>query len=265
MRGFEHKRMQLARTQNSKTPVVEFAGVGFSHDGQKSALKKISFAVHAGEKIALIGQSGSGKSTLLRLINGELASSSGRVSTLGKNLDALRGSSLRALRSKVAIVYQDFGVLPRMSALENVLTGSLGRLRLPRLGIRSYPKNFRAEALEVLSRVGLRDFAYQRVSELSGGQIQRVAIARAIFQKPEMLLLDEPVSSLDPETSRIILELITKLAKEDGLTVLVSLHQVEWAKKWPDRVIGLRNGMLVLDTPAKTLTISELKKFYETS
>jgi phosphonate transport system ATP-binding protein len=257
--------MQLARTQKSRTPVVEFAGVSFSYDGLNSALKNISFAVQAGEKIALIGQSGSGKSTLLRLINGEHASSSGLVSTLGKNLATLKGSSLRALRSKVAIVYQDFGVLPRMSALENVLTGSLGRLRLPRLGIRSYPKTFRAEALEVLGRVGLREFAYQRVGELSGGQIQRVAIARAIFQKPELLLLDEPVSSLDPETSRIILELITKLAKEDGLTVLVSLHQAEWAKKWPDRVIGLRKGMLVLDTPAKTLTLSELKKFYETS
>lgn len=265
MRGFEHKRMQLTRTKNPKAPVVKFSGVGFSYDGQNNALKKVSFAVQPGEKIALIGPSGSGKSTLLRLINGELASSSGRVSTLGQYLDVLKGSGLRTLRSRVAIVYQDFGVLPRMSALESVLTGSLGRLRLPRLGIRSYPKNFRAEALEVLNRVGLREFAYQRVGELSGGQIQRVAIARAVFQKPELLLLDEPVSSLDPETSRIILELITKLAKEDGLTVLVSLHQVEWARKWPDRVIGLRNGMLVLDTPAQALKVSELKKFYEAS
>ena len=257
--------MQLTKAKGLDTPIVEFNGVSFSYDGQNPALKKILFKVQQGEKIALIGPSGSGKSTLLRLINAELVSSKGSVSTLGKNLAALRGSNLRNLRSKVAIVYQDFGVLPRMTALETVLTGSLGRLRLPRLGIISYPASFRYEALEVLKRVGLSKYAYQRVGELSGGQIQRVAIARALFQKPKLLLLDEPVSSLDPETSRVILELVTRLAKEDGLTVLVSLHQVEWAKKWPDRVIGLKDGKLVLDAPAKSLNVSELKKFYESS
>jgi len=257
--------MQLAKAQNPETPIVEFSGVSFSYGGKNSAIKKVSFEVKPGEKVALIGPSGSGKSTLLRLINGELKAGLGRVSTLGKPLDSLTASGLRALRSKVAIVYQDFGVLPRMTALESVLTGSLGRLRLPRLGVISYPAIFRAEALEVLRRVGLKELALKRVGELSGGQIQRVAIARALFQKPALLLLDEPVSSLDPESSRIILELVTKLAKEDRLTVLISLHQVEWAKKWPDRVIGLKSGKLVLDSPSKNLKIAELKKFYENS
>jgi phosphonate transport system ATP-binding protein len=257
--------MQLARADKSKTPIVEFNGVSFSYDEKNAAIKSVSFQVQPGEKIALVGPSGSGKSTLLRLVNGELLASKGRVGALGKDPGALKASELRLLRSKIAIVYQDFGVLPRMSALETVLTGALGRLRLPRLGIRSYPAALRAEALDVLNRVGLKGFANQRVGELSGGQIQRVAIARALFQKPELLLLDEPVSSLDPETSRIILELVTKLAKEDGLTVLVSLHQIEWAKKWPDRVIGLKKGKLVLDSPSKSLKISVLKKFYESS
>ena len=257
--------MQLTQTGKTKAPIIEIDGVSFSYGEKIPALKGISFQVQRGEKIALVGPSGSGKSTLLRLVNGELVSSKGRVGALGTNPGKLRPSELRSLRSQIAIVYQDFGLLPRMSALEAVLTGSLGRLRLPRLGIRSYPKDFRAEALEVLHRVGLKDFAYQRVGELSGGQIQRVAIARALFQKPELLLLDEPISSLDPETSRIILELVTQLAKEDGLTVLVSLHQIEWAKKWPDRVIGLNKGKLVLDSPARALKLSELKKFYESS
>lgn len=254
--------MQLDN-KNVEAPVIEFRGLDFSYDGESKACKNLTFSIGRGEKVALIGPSGSGKSTLLKLVNGQLLPNKGGAVTLGQDPSRLSKAELRRLRTKVAFVFQDFGVLPRMTALETVLTGALGRLRFPRLGVASYPKKLRLEALAMLQRVGLDGFASQRVGELSGGQIQRVAIARALFQKPELLLLDEPISSLDPESSRVILELVSKLAKEEKLTVVTSLHQLEWAKKWPDRIIGLRQGELVLDSAAKSVKLSDLKSFYE--
>ena len=264
MPSAEHQRMQLNK-KSTEAPVIEFRGLGFSYDGEAKACNNLTFSIARGEKVALIGPSGSGKSTLLKLINGQLLATAGEVATLGENPARLRKAELRKLRTKVAFVYQDFGVLPRMTVLETVLTGALGRLRFPRLGVASYSKKLRAEAGKVLERVGLTGFARQRVGELSGGQIQRVAIARALFQQPELLLLDEPISSLDPESSRVILDLISQLAQEENLTVVTSLHQVEWAKKWPDRVIGLRQGRLVLDSESKSVKLADLKTFYEQS
>jgi phosphonate transport system ATP-binding protein len=199
----------------------------------------------------------------LKLVNGLVLASSGSVQTLGHEVQGLNATQLRKLRSRVGFVFQDFGVLPRMTALETVLSGSLGRLRFPRLGIVSYPKGSRLEAKRILERVGLADFTHQRVGQLSGGQIQRVAIARALFQLPEILILDEPISSLDPESSKVILQLIRSLAKESKLTVLASLHQVEWAKDWPDRVIGLREGQVLIDQPAEQIELSKIRTFYE--
>ena len=227
------------------------------------ALGPLSLEIPMGQLVAIIGPSGSGKSTFLKLINGLITSTSGVVTTLGISLKDIKDKDLRKLRLEVAFVFQDLGVLPRLTALETVLTGSLGRLRFPRVGVRSYPKKLRAEANVLLSKVGLGDFADQRVGQLSGGQIQRVAIARALFQKPKILILDEPISSLDPETSRVILDLVSTLASESKLTVIASLHQVEWAQKWPDRVIGLKAGKVIIDDQANNLKIEKLKKFYE--
>lgn len=253
--------MQL--NNHASNVAVSFSNVTKSYETSSYLFGPVSLVINSGEVVALVGSSGSGKSTLLQLINGLVTVTSGTVTTRSSNVGMLRGKELREFRSKIAIVFQDFGVLPRLTALETVLTGALGRLRFPRLGVAAYPKSLRLEASEVLKRVGLGGMDYQRVAQLSGGQIQRVAIARALFQKPEILLLDEPISSLDPENSRLILALVSELAAENKLTVVASLHQVEWASQWPDRIIGLRDGKLVIDKPSSETDLNQLKAFYE--
>lgn len=247
----------------SSEAAVSISAVVQDYGSKTKALNSVSLEVPAGQLVALVGESGAGKSSLLRLINGIDKATAGKVQVFGLDVDQLSRRELRELRKDVAIIFQDFGLVSRFSALETVLTGSLGRLRLPRLGISSYPKALREEALETLSRVGLKKHALQRVSSLSGGQIQRVAIARALFQKPRILLADEPVSSLDPETAISIMKLLSDIATKDNLTVIASLHQVELALNWSTRVIGLRAGKIVLDTDTSKLSKSALKDFYK--
>jgi phosphonate transport system ATP-binding protein len=162
--------------------------------------------------------------------------------------EGLDGQELRELRRQIGFIFQQFELVTRLTALENVLSGALGRVRGPRLGTMSYPLSLRREALAQLERVGLADRAFQRASTLSGGQQQRVAIARAMMQRPKILLADEPVASLDPETSDQVMDLMVTICREENLTVLVSLHQVDLALKWAQRVVGLREGAVVLDT-----------------
>jgi phosphonate transport system ATP-binding protein len=183
----------------------------------------------------------------MRLINGLHTPTSGSVVVLGDNVAKAKQSELRELRRDVGFIFQQFGLVGRATCLENVLIGSLGRVRGPRLGVRSYPKSLRKLALERLERVGLGAQAFQRAETLSGGQMQRVAIARSLMQEPKVLLADEPVASLDPESSNQVLDLISTIAREDGMTVLCSLHQVELAIGRTDRLIGLRDGQIVLD------------------
>ena len=151
------------------------------------------------------------------------------------------------------MIFQQFELVPSLTVLENVLTGALSRLRRPRLGLWAYPRAFRHTALTHLDRVGLLAQAYQRADRLSGGQQQRVAIARALMQDPEVLLADEPVASLDPESSIQVMALIREIAAESGLTVVCSLHQVDLALGWGDRVVGLRGGGVVLDAAIEGL------------
>lgn len=211
------------------------------------AVDDVSFSVPEGQVVGLLGLSGSGKSTLMRLVNGLHSPSSGTIEVLGVNVGQARQSELRELRRNVGFVFQQFGLVGRATCIENVLIGSLGRIRGPRIGVRSYPKSLRLLALERLERVGLGAQAFQRADTLSGGQMQRVAIARSLMQEPKVLLADEPVASLDPESSHQVLDLISTIAREDGMTVLCSLHQVELAIGRTDRLIGLRDGQIVLD------------------
>ena len=241
---------------------VSLSEVSQNYGGAARALNNVSLNVSPGEQIALVGESGAGKSSLLRLINGLDRASSGEVSVFGNSVAEMSNRELRDLRKEIAFIFQDFGLIPRFTALETVLTGALGRLKFPRLGISSYPKHLRELALKTLSRVGLEDHAWKRVSSLSGGQIQRVAIARALFQRPKILLADEPVSSLDPKTAQSIMKLLSDIAKQDKVTVIASLHQVDLALGWSNRVIGLQAGSLVLDEPTSKLTKSKLANFY---
>ena len=226
------------------------------------ALDDVTLDVHPGEVVALLGLSGSGKSTLLRLLDGLHVPTSGTVQVLGCDVGTARGRELRALRRKVGFVFQQFHLVGNMSVLENVCTGALGGLRGPRFGLVTYPKSVRRAAMEQLDRVGLADRPFQRADTLSGGQQQRVAVARALIQKPRILLADEPVASLDPESSAQVMALISRVAAEDDLTVLCSLHQVDLALSWGHRLIGLRGGTVVLDKPVSSIDRSEIMDIY---
>ena len=226
------------------------------------ALDDVSLEIGRGEIVVLLGLSGSGKSTLLRHLNGLETPTSGGVDVLGERVSSLTGRNLRNMRGRIGFIFQQFELVGPLTVLENVLTGALGTLRGPRLGLLSYPRALKRRALEKLERVGLLERAYQRADTLSGGQQQRVAIARALMQNPEVLLADEPVASLDPESSTQVMSLIREIAADDGLTVVCSLHQVDLAISWADRIVGLRHGELVLDTPAAGLSKAEVMEIY---
>jgi phosphonate transport system ATP-binding protein len=247
----------------SDTPVVEIAGLDKTYPGAADpALSGVSLTVARGEVVVLLGLSGSGKSTLLRHIDGLENPSAGSVRALGESVPALRGRALRELRGRIGFIFQQFEIVGPLTVLENVLTGALATLRAPRIGVWMYPKELRLKALGQLDRVGLLDRAYQRADTLSGGQQQRVAIARALMQDPEILLADEPVASLDPESSSQVMALIREIAAERGLTVVCSLHQVDLALGWGDRIVGLRAGSVVLDTTTDGLSRDQVMEIY---
>jgi phosphonate transport system ATP-binding protein len=195
-------------------------------------------------------------------VNGLEIPTEGTVVSLGENVASLRGRDLRALRGRIGFIFQQFELVGALTVLENVLTGGLSTLRGPRVGIFTYPRALREKALGHLDRVGLLEFAYQRADNLSGGQQQRVAIARALMQDPEILLADEPMASLDPESSSQVMALIREIAAERSLTVICSLHQVDLALSWGDRIVGLRAGEVVLDTRTDGLSREEVMEIY---
>jgi phosphonate transport system ATP-binding protein len=237
--------------------------VGKTYPGAKTpALSGVALSVEPGEIVVLLGLSGSGKSTLLRHVNGLEIPTEGTVVSLGENVASLRGRDLRALRGRIGFIFQQFELVGALTVLENVLTGGLSTLRGPRVGIFTYPRALREKALGHLDRVGLLEFAYQRADNLSGGQQQRVAIARALMQDPEILLADEPMASLDPESSSQVMALIREIAAERSLTVICSLHQVDLALSWGDRIVGLRAGEVVLDTRTDGLSREEVMEIY---
>ena len=228
-------------------PVVRLEAVSKRFAPDVLALDEVSLTVHTGEVVVLLGLSGSGKSTLLRHVDGLQRATAGRVSVLGTDVGAAHGAELRRLRRRIGFIFQQFHLVGSLTVLENVCTGLLGTLRGPRLGLVAYPSRVRRAALEQLDRVGMADRPFQRADTLSGGQQQRVAVARALMQRPEILLADEPVASLDPESSAQVMQLISDIGREDRLTVLCSLHQVEVALAWGDRLVGLQAGRVVLD------------------
>ncbi|MEY3566889.1 MAG: phosphonate transporter ATP-binding protein [Actinomycetota bacterium] len=241
---------------------VRVTGLSKKFPNGPLALDQVDLTVPKGQLLSLIGLSGSGKSTLLRHLNGLIPPSSGFVEVLGTNVVAAGRRELRELRRDVGFVFQSFGLVGRLTALENVLSGALGRLSGPRFGTLMYPKALRREALENLDRVGLGDRSFQRSDTLSGGQQQRVAIARTLMQRPKLLLADEPVASLDPESSAQVMDVLFRIVVEDQLTVICTLHQVELALGWAQRIVGLRDGQVVLDREVDNLDESAVMEVY---
>ncbi|WP_084499466.1 phosphonate ABC transporter ATP-binding protein [Brevibacterium album] len=262
-----HETVPAGRTAPhlvAEPPAIRFEGVTKRFGRDTLALDDVSAEFAAGRITVLLGLSGSGKSTLLRHINGLQQPTSGAVTTLGTRVDGARDHSLKGLRRSVSMVFQHFNLVGPMSVLENVCSGRLGSLTGPRMGLFMYPRTVRQEAMEQLARVGLADKAFVRADALSGGQKQRVAIARALIQHPAVLLADEPVASLDPVSSASVIDLLGRIAREEDLTVVCSLHQVEIALGFADRIVGLRAGRVVLDTETAGLSRAEAYSIYDT-
>ena len=234
--------------------------------GRRHALDGVSLSLAAGEMVALIGPSGSGKSTLLRAASGLLAldAGSGPVEAFGETVqvDGRLSRQIRRIRSRIGVIFQQFNLVGRLNLFTNVALGALGRVGSWRGFLGLWPEAVRAQAMAALVRVGVADYAGQRASTLSGGQQQRGAIARALVQQARLVLADEPVASLDPVSARRVLELLRGLNRTDGLTVMVTLHQVDYALRYCDRVIALKAGRLVFDGPPAGLNRERLAEIY---
>ena len=217
-------------------------------------LDRVSCTVPAGQFVVLLGPSGCGKSTLFRCLTRLVEPDAGSVTIRGTEVTALKPAALEALRREVGFVFQQFNLVKRFSAIDNVLAARLATTPLWRVLLRRFRARDRQLALACLDSVGLMDQAYQRAERLSGGQQQRVAIARSFAQQAELILADEPISSLDPESSENVLQILQRAARERGFSVLCSLHQVDLAVRYADRIIALRQGRLFFDGPAAAFT-----------
>ncbi|MCS6823937.1 MAG: phosphonate ABC transporter ATP-binding protein [Cytophagaceae bacterium] len=226
------------------------------------ALKDVSFEVDKGDFLVIIGLSGSGKSTLLRCINRLYEPTSGRVLFLGEDLTKLSGLKLRAMRAKIAMIFQQFNLIPRLSVLHNVLSGALNKKSVLDGLFYRYTPEQKKVALEKIELVGLSHRTYQRADKLSGGQQQRVAIARALMQEPLLLLADEPVSSLDPATSHSIMKYLEQINKELGVTVICNLHFLDLVRRYASRVIALKDGQIIFEGYPRDITDEWFKKIY---
>jgi phosphonate transport system ATP-binding protein len=226
------------------------------------ALHNVSFSVATGEFVAVIGPSGSGKTTLIRCINRLIDATQGAIRYDGEDMMKLSGRSLRHARSKLGMIFQHYNLVYRLTVIENVLHGRLGYKSDIAGIIGNYTSEEKEKALEVLTLLGLQEYVYRRCDQLSGGQKQRVGIARALVQNPDLLLADEPVSSLDPKAARDVMSYMKEAANERGLTTLASLHQVNIAREFGERFIGVRDGSVVFDGSREDLTMEVVDEIY---
>jgi phosphonate transport system ATP-binding protein len=226
--------------------------------GGRQTIAGVSFRVHAGEFVAVLGPSGAGKTTLFRCIAGLVNPTAGRIRVLGAETAGLR----RHERRRIGVVFQQFNLIGRRSALSNVLAGRLGHVSAWRGMFGRFTREDTLWALGCLQRVGLLDKAEQRADTLSGGQQQRVAIARAIAQRPDIIIADEPIASLDPQTSQDILDLLRDICRQDGVAVLCSLHQVHLARDYADRILGLAGGRIVADVEVAAFDAQAFTRVY---
>ncbi|MCZ0702295.1 phosphonate transport system ATP-binding protein [Natronobacillus azotifigens] len=230
-------------------------------DGTK-ALKNINVKIHRGELVSVIGPSGAGKSTLLRSINLLNHPTGGEIIFEGENVAKAKGKELRHIRRRIGMIFQHFNLIKRSPTHQNVLHGRLGYMSSLKGGFGRFSDQDMSEALAILDRVGLADQAFKRADELSGGQQQRVGIARAIAQSPSLILADEPIASLDPSSSENVMNYLQRISREDGITTIVNLHQVDFAKQFADRIIGIKAGEVVFDGKPKELTEGIINHLY---
>jgi phosphonate transport system ATP-binding protein len=245
--------------------VLEFTHLSKTYDDGTQALKEVSFSVDPGEFLVVIGLSGSGKSTLLRCTNRLIEPTSGTITWDGLDITGADNTRLRTIRRRIGMIFQHFNLVKRLSVMNNVLSGRLGYLDTWKSMFYRFDTADRDSAFRALERVGLTEQAFKRASELSGGQQQRVGIARALMQEPEIILADEPVASLDPVLAHTILGYLERLNKEDGITVICSLHYLDLVQRYATKVIGLRDGRVVYrgtGADIRGMTDEEFKEIY---
>lgn len=252
--------------------VINASRISKSYQRGQRVLDDVSVSLRRGEMVALIGASGSGKSTLIRAIAGLIAIDGGRknspdsfsrIVVMGETVQQNgRLNCSRAVRARIGVIFQQFNLVPRLTLLTNVCFGLLGRLPLLRGTLGQFSDNDKRKAMQALGRVGIAEHALKRASELSGGQQQRAAIARSLVQGAELLIADEPIASLDPASARRVMDLLADMNRNDGLTVFISLHQVEYALKYCARTIALKGGKVAYDGPSSALTPAFLNQIY---
>lgn len=225
-------------------------------------LEGIDFTVEAGEFIAVIGPSGAGKSTLLRCLNRMVEPTEGSIAFQGDETIGAKGRKLRRIRREMSMIFQGFNLVERVSVLTNVLHGRLGYMSSWKGALGLFAKSDIAEAKRLLARVGLQEQTHKRADELSGGQQQRVGIARALAQQPKLILADEPIASLDPAASETVMSSLHRFCSEDGIACLCNLHQVDMAKKYASRIIGIHKGRKVFDGTPDELTDEMIHLIY---
>jgi phosphonate transport system ATP-binding protein len=242
--------------------LLEIRALKVVYPNGTEALKSIDMSAEAGEIVAIIGRSGAGKSTLLRCINGLQPTTAGKIVLDGDEITAKSEAELRQLRSKIGFIWQEFNLVERLPAMTNVLTGRLGYNSPWQSALGFFDLHHREIAMRNLERVNLLHRARHRADRLSGGEKQRVAIARAMSQEPKIVLADEPVASLDPELAEQVMTVLNRVAREDGVLTVINIHQVELAKRFADRLIGIAQGVVVFDGPPSALDEYALNQIY---
>ena len=232
--------------------------------GQVQAVEDVSFGVRAGELAVIIGPSGAGKSTVLRCANRIITPTKGQILFKGRDMAAIRSEAeLKLMRRQIGMIFQSFNLVYRLSVFPNVLHGRLGYMTAMNAILGNYSEEDKQKALDLLEMIGLSDFLYKKAGELSGGQKQRVGIARAMMQDPALLLCDEPIASLDPSSSKTVMDQIRDMTKRNNIACIVNLHQVDVAIKYADRIIGIHKGRIVFDDVPKKLTEAMIERIYD--
>ncbi len=242
--------------------MIEFKNVSLVYPNGHQGLKNVNLKLNDGEFIVVVGLSGAGKSTLIRSINQLVKPTEGELIIDGEDTLNFKEKQLRRLRTRIGMIFQNYNLVKRTSVLRNVLSGRLGHTNTFKSLLGLFSKEDVQLAIESLDRVGIVEKAYVRADQLSGGQQQRVSIARALTQKPKIILADEPVASLDPPTSHIVMKDLKRINREDNITTIVNLHFIDMAMEYADRIIGMRAGEVVFDGPASSVTEKTFEEIY---
>lgn len=238
--------------------------LGKSYNANTKVLNDVSFEVEAGEFVSIIGPSGAGKSTLLRCMNRMVEIDEGKVIFNGNDVGSLNKKELRKMRTNIGMIFQHYNLVPRLSVIENVLHGRFGYKTTIQGILGKFTDDEKEQAFYLLKKLGIEEHAYKRCDQLSGGQQQRVGIARALIQEPKIVLCDEPIASLDPNASQVIMDYLKSITMELNITCIVNLHQVEIARSYSDRIIGLSKGSVVFDGPSFRLSTDSTDLIYGT-